>query len=382
MALNPTTPATTPSEFQDRLAQQLLLQPDGDFLFARWAFGAALAAQMAGDDSFDVLQMELREGRATQGGALANMIQAMSAGMGGPLVLASMTFPGLVVMVQEAKMPGETIKINRPKYVDGATTEANRRIGGATRIFGTNTQPINFEQVDVTIVQYGGPGDSNGNIVPIAVARFAQNRSAHDLLANVGLQLRRDRWKFVDDLLMTRLIAAAVATYYGGGVSSTSAFTAQGAEPMSYDLLVDLGEGMRTRKVPPVDGSGRYIAVLDTHQISDLKKDPSYTKLAKEIDDLNPLRGLFPGAISTIESFYVCESNRMPRLSNIGSPGNLTGYQGLVLSGGALGWGSAEGARLLRDKDDDGGRFGQYAWEAYEGWEVLDRNFVQKVITT
>lgn len=379
MSLNPTTTNTTPAEFQDRLSQQLLLQPDAEFIFARWAFGAAMAAQMMDEDGFDTAMMELREGRATRGGSAAGLAEAMSSGMGGPLLLSlGVVFPDLVTMVKEAKQPGETIKINRPKFIDGATTEQNRRLDSTTRIFGTNSQAINREQVDVTVVQYGGPGDANGNPVPIAVTRFAQNRAAHDLIAEVGYQLRRDRWKFVDDLIQARLLSSPnVSTVGGVGAAN---YTAADAEGMDLDTVMDVVEVMKGRKIPGVGGAGKYIYVGDIHQVTQLKKDPKYQRSAKEIDERNVLNGLFPGAVATVENLIVCECNRMTR-TTAGAGGALTAYQGLVLAPGALGWASAEGARAIRDKNDDGGRFSQYAWEAYEGWALLDDRFVQPVIT-
>jgi N4-gp56 family major capsid protein len=379
MGLNPTSTNTTPAEFQERLSSQLLLQPDVEFIFARWAFGAAVAAQMMDEDGFDTAMMELRDGRVTRGGSTVGIAEAMSSGMGGPLLLAmGVVFPDLVTMVKEAKLPGETIKINRPKFIDGATTEANRRLGSTDKIFGTNSQAINREQVDVTVVQYGGPGDANGNIVPLAVTRFAQNRAAHDLIVEVGYQLRRDRWKFVDDIAQSRLLASPNQTTPGG--TATASFTAQDAEGMDLDTLMDVVEALKGRKIPGVGGAGKYVGVLDLHQVSQLKKDPKYQNLAKEIDDRNPLNALFPGAVATVENLIVCECTRMPR-TTAGAGGALTAYQGLVLAPGALGWASAEGARAIRDKNDDGGRFAQYAWEAYEGWAALDDRFVQKVVT-
>lgn len=384
MALDPNTPLNTPQEFADALSDRLLVQPDSEFIFARWAYGAALAQQMAGDPTAEMMRIQMMEGRLPfngGAGAASNMAEAMNRGMGGPLLLASgLTFPDLVVMVQEAKEPGEVIKINRPKFIDGATTESKRQLKATDKIFGTNSQAITFEQVDVTIVENGGPGDSSGAIVPIHVPRFTQHRSKHNLLVNVAYQLRRDRNKFVDDLIMNRCLDAFSATR-PDGVSAAGDYTAAGAEPMSFDLIVSAAEALKGRKVPGVGGAGKYIAVLDLHQVAQLKLDPQFQRLAVFLDDLNPLRSMFPGAVAQVENLIVCESTRMPRLSNLGASANITGYQGLVLAPGALGWGCAEDAHAITDKNDDGGRNAQFAWNAYEGWQVLDDRFGQAIIT-
>lgn len=389
MALTPTSPQMIPAEFADRLSDELLLQPDAEFIFARWAYSEALAAGFQNDPGFEIARMQLMEGRLPVGGGggiPGNWTEAMSSGQGGPLMLSKgMVYPGLVKMVQEAKGPGENIKIDRPKFIDGATTESLRKLAVSDKIFGTNSQPITMEQVDVLILAVGGPGDSAGHIVPIHIPRFTQHRSHHQLLPNVGYQLRRDRNKYLDDLIMGRFITAAST---GGwvtrpqGISVITDYTGSGNEPMSFDLIVSAAEQLKTRKIPGIGGAGKYVAVLDLHQIAQLKLDPQFQRQAVFLKDMNPIvAGSFPGATAEVENLIVCESNRMPRLTNLGAGANLTGYQGIVTAPGAIGWGLAEDARVLTDKNDDGGRNAQFAWEAYEGWNILDDRFVQTIVT-
>lgn len=384
MADNPTTPQNLPADFTDRLSDELLLVPDGEFILARWAFAAALAAQMKEEDGFDLAMMQLREGRVAESGAAANMAEAMSQGMGGPLLLSmGMTYPDMVKMVKEAKLPGEVIKIDRPRFIDGATTEANRKLGPTSKVFGTNSQPIGMDQVDVTIVEYGGPGNAAGDIVPINIGSFAQNRSAHDLILQTGYELRRDRTKFVDDLLYTRALAAAAANSdgvtRGGNVASDAAFTGADNEPFGFETIVRAGEAIKGRKVPGVGGAGRYPMLIDLHQASQLKLDPKYQRLAVFEPQWNPL---FPGYMKTVEDVIICVSNRMPRVTNLGAATNITGYQALIVAPNAIGWALARDAKAIRDRNDDGGRFNQFAWNAYEGWKILDERFCQKVVTT
>jgi hypothetical protein len=385
MAENPTTPSNMPAEFTDQLSEQLLLVPDSEFVLARFAYSALLAAQMQDEEGFDLAMMQVREGRLAAGaGAPANIAEAMSQGMGGPLLLSmGMVFPDMVSMVREARAPGENIKINRPRFIDGATTEANRILGPNASIFGSSSQQINMDQVDVTVKEYSGPGDASGNVVPINLARFTQHRSRHDLLTQCGYELRRDRNKLVDDTCYTRLIAAADASSdgvtRGGDVASNAAFTGADNEPCSFDVLVKASEKIKGRKVPGIGGVGRYLCLLDIHQATQLKLDPQYQRLSVFQPEFNPL---FPGYLRTVEDLVVCMVNRMPRLSTLGAGGNLTGYQGLIIAPGVLGWASAMDAKVLRDRNDDGGRFNRFAWHAYEGWVVLNDNFVQKIITT
>jgi hypothetical protein len=223
MGLNPTTPATIPAGFQDKLATEMALAPDSEFILGQWLRSGALAAQMANEDGFDLAMEQIKAGRLGAMGAAGNIEQAMSGGMGGPLLLSEgMLFPDFVSMVREAKNPGEVIKVPRPRFVDGGTTESSRKLGPTQKMFGTNSQGPGIDQVDVSIFEYGGPGDANSALSPLALSRFAQHRSEHDLLKYIGYQLRRDRWKFVDDLAYTRLIAAAPRTRPASRAAATS----------------------------------------------------------------------------------------------------------------------------------------------------------------
>lgn len=384
MADNPTTTVNNPAEMQDTLSSELLLVPDSEFILYRWAYSSLVASQMADEDGFDLAEMQLREGRLATGGEDSNIDQAMSSGMGGPLLLSmGMTYPDMVRMVAEAKLPGDNIKIDRPRFIDGATTEANRKLSGSAKIFGS-TQPIVTDQVDVPILEYGGPGDANGNIVPVALAKFAQHRGKHNQLKQLGNELRRDRAKFWDDLAYTRLITAAAAVSDGttrgeDEYASNANFTAQNNEPMTYNLLIKSTEKIQGRKVPGIAGQGKYVAILDIHQAAQLKMDPGIKGLAVFEPAWN---ALFPGYYRSIGDLIICVSNRVPRLANIGAGSALTGYQGIIVAPGALGWASAMGAKALRDRNDDGGRFSAFAWHAYEGVRCLDDRFVQLMITT
>lgn len=382
MALSAVTPTTLPAEFQTKLDQRFLIQPDVEFVFAQWAYSALVASQMSDEDGFDVAVQQLRDGRVTSMGSPSNLAEAYSAGMGGPLLLSrGMVYPDFVKMVQ-APQGVTTIKIPRPKFIDGAASESGRRLTPNTRIFGTSSQGLTQEQVDVVIREYGGPGDSNGNVVPLNIAHFSVHRSEHDLLAAMGYELRRDRNKFVDSVVRDMLIAAAGAvtggTTYGGGLSAASSFTGNDNEPMELDRLIEAAEALRGRKVPGMAGTyGQYVAVLDHHQVAQLKKDQNYQRLAQFFPQYNPL---FPGYQATVDNLVICESNNMPRLtSSIGSA--TTAYQGVIVAPDAIGWASAMGARVIRDRDDDGGRINQFAWHAIEGWRVLDDRFTQLIIT-
>lgn len=383
MADIPTSDLTIGAEFTDILSSQLLVVPDVQFVFARWMYAAAAKAQMGQMDAYNLAQLQMIEGRVTDVGNPANTMQAMSAGMGGPLQLAgaNMAFPDMFVMVREAAGPGTTIKLDRPRFIDGLTTEANRRLSPAQKLFG-NTQPITRDQVDVTIYEIAGPGDSSANVTPVSISLFAQARAKHDLLMDIGNQLRRDRYKYLDDVVINRLIGAATATTNGitrgADAASNAAFTGGGNEPMTIDLVLKAVEQLKVRGVPGIANNGQYVMALHPHQIQQLKNDPAYKGQAQFFAGYNIL---FPGYAGTIENCTLVESQRLPTVSNLGA-GAVVGWQGLVIAPQCLGWALSRDAWVARDKNDDGGRFAKFAWMAHEGYQVTDSSFVQLLLTT
>lgn len=385
MADNPTTDLLLSAEFTDILSQRLLVVPDPQFVFAKWLYAAMSAAQLSQMDSYNLAMMQLREGRLPDSGALSNTNQAMSNGTGGPLALPgqSFVFPDLVYFVREARSAGTTFKIDRPRFIDGLTTLANRRLGPSNKLFN-NTQPITRDQIDVTVYEYSGPGDTaTGAPSPVSVSLFAQHRAAHDILADVGNQLRRDRYKFIDDVAINYLVAAAESTSTGvtrgGDVASNAAFVGGGNEPFSFDLLPKCNEAMRMRNVPGMAMDSRYVLVLHPHQMQQLKNDPRYQSQAVFMPAYNVL---FPGYAATVENFVICESQRMPTVTNLGAGSNQTGYKALALAPQALAWASSMDAMCVRDKNDDGGRFAKFGWISIEGFNITDQTFVQEILTT
>ena len=58
MALDLTSPQVIPADFNDRLSEDLLLQPDAEYFWARSAYSAMLAAGLGGMDGFDLAAMQ------------------------------------------------------------------------------------------------------------------------------------------------------------------------------------------------------------------------------------------------------------------------------------------------------------------------------------
>jgi len=310
----------------------------------------------------------------------------MSSGMGGPLMTPgiSYAFADMFYYVKDANMgPGTTFKIDRPRFIDGVTTLANRRLTPQQKLFA-NTQPIGRDQVDVTVYEYSGPGDTaTGAPSPVNVSLFAQHRSKHDLLADVGNQLRRDRYKFLDDTIISYLVAAAesnaTGVTRGGDVASNAAFVGGGNEAFTLDLLPKATEQLQSRNVPGIGFDSRYVLVVHPHQLQQLRNSTNYAQAAQFMPGYNIL---FPGYAGTIENFNVVVSQRMPTVSNLGAGTNQTGYKAVAIAPQALAWACAMDAKVVRDKNDDGGRFAKFGWLAFEGFAAADATFCQEILTT
>lgn len=371
------------ADFQEQVASEFLLQPDAEMVFAKWAHSAAIEASMEGGEGWDLTKSQIQNGRITVSDRpISNMEEAMSAGEGGSLLLShGMMFPGLFKMVSQAKEPGDNIKIPRPIFVDGITTEAKRTLTQQGNMFG-KSQSVTIGQVAVAIVETSGPGDTiDGTTTPIELPLFTQDRASHDMRNYVRLMLKRDRWRFQDDLIINRLIGAATAATGGitrpSGIVTNADYTVADNEPFEFNLTVDIEKALKDRSIPGLGGIARYIAVLTTKQVSDLKKDPVYREQAKYYPEYS---SLFPGYVTHIGNFVVCESTRLPTLLG-GAGGNVVLQQGIIMGPGVLGWALAKPAWVLRDNNDDGGRKSRWGWSCYEGYQTLDDRFVQLVIT-
>ena len=374
------------AEFTDVLTDNMLIVPDVQFVFARWAYACLAKQQVTDLDSYNLAKLQIQEGRIPDVGVRANTDWSMQRGMGGPLALPGQpfAFDEMFYYIKDANMtPGSTYKVNRPRYSDGLTTLANRRLTAQQKLF-SNTQPVGLDQVDVTIYEYAGPGDTvTGSPTPYSIGLFEQVRSKHDLLDIVGNQLRRDRYKFLDDTIIGYLLAAAESNASGitrgGDVSSNAAFVGGGNEPMSLDLLPKMSEQLQSRNVPGIGFDSRWVLVLHPHQMQQLRNDTRYSAASVFMPGYNIL---FPGYAGTIENFNIVVSQRMPTVSNLGATANQVGYKGLAIGPMALAWACAKDAWCARDKNDDGGRFARFSWISFEGWAAADATFAQECLTT
>ena len=111
-----TTSSTLTQEWVEQLSQELIVEPDPQYVFALLA-GAARAGAMGIPEVMGAV------------GANGNMQQAMGAGLGTLRLLDQrwMSIAGSFAMVvSEPTTPGKVILVDQPRYLGGAFTEASR----------------------------------------------------------------------------------------------------------------------------------------------------------------------------------------------------------------------------------------------------------------
>lgn len=355
------TSGTLTQEFVDQLSQQLLLEPDAQYVFAMLA-GAARAGALGIPDILG------------EAGAAANMQEAMGAGLGTLKLLDQrwMTVArDFAMVVSEPTVPGMVILIDQPRYLGGTFTEASRNLTEGTRITA-NPQAPTMGQVQVTIKPYGGPHDG-ADVAPIGISDFLKRRSRHDLVSYVGTLLRRDRNKFVDTLILALMLAGTHVTTPGG--SAEAALTAGAL--LTEDELAAMLRALQERNIP-MFANGMYMLAITPKHFQDLRADTKFRESVRYLQNESPL---ITGHVANHGGFMIVISNNIPTKA-VGAGGAVTGYQGVAFGPNSIGWGIGMDVEARRSKDDDYGREDRVVWLAHEGWSLLDDNFVQRLTTT
>jgi len=380
-----TSPQTMPQDFAPRLEARLLNVPQPNLVFARWLRAAQTQSEInaVNPGAFSLIAAQTRAGVPLERGDEANIREALGYGQGGNALGAQgeLVFPELVQFVPTGAGRGQHVLINRPKLLVPDTTASVRTITSDNLFFSNATQALQMEQVSVTIKETAGPAKS-GALAPIAIDLMTQMTAVHDALANAETQLTYDRNYFLDkfiQVLLSAAISASGQVVRGGDKAANSAFQTQGGDPLTFDLLPKMTEQFANVGVPGIAGQQKYILVLDQHQITDLKNDPAWQRQSVFDARMNPI---FPGYVAETESFILCQSNNLTRLSGQGANNDLTVYQGFALAPGILGWALAMLPRLLLDPNNDGGRIARIGWHAFEGFSILDARFAVGLQTT
>lgn len=354
------TSATVTQEFVDVLSQELLIQPDAQYVFATMANAARERA------------MGLPDVRG-ESGAAANIEAAMGNAVG---TIDRMGGPGsgTVKVVLDPTTPGKTILIDRPVYLDGTFSEASRRLTEGTAIDVSAPLSPTLEQVSLTVREYGGPFDpGNSRVAPVGISDFVKRRARHDLLLYIGGLLRVDRNRFVDRVIVDLMLSSTNVTTPGDTALGS---LSEGDEPLDEATLARVKRRLLERSIPPF-ANGRYMLVISPQHEEDLRADDKFREITRYAVERGPLMS---GYLTSYAGFDICISSKIPTAA-VGAGDAVTGVQAVAFGPECIGHGIGMDAEARRYASDDFGRQDMFAWLSHECWALLNSNMVERIVT-
>jgi len=357
---------TLPSEFWTKTSEKLLLPPEPDYLFANMVYQAASEAELR--------SVEAAAGPAgaqlPSNGAPVPDVKGLELNERAPYIDA--------VSYEDFKsQPGQTVRMNRIVFADTTYTEASRLATRAT--VGTAGADVTGEQIELTIHRYMGPLVSSGGAIgPYIIEEFDVKRyPVHNLVQRVGVALKRDRNKFVDSVVASKVCTGAASTnyIYAGDVNSTlttdnSAFLAQGDRPVDVEMLLRAEARADTVGVPTFS-NGRRMVVLSVRQNLQLQSNSRWQRMAKNFESKNPLFTKYVGSVSNMDVFVSATNPTTTANSTI------TVQLGALIGPGAIAYAMASPCMTRTDPGVQ--NYGQRVpviWAADEAFGILDNRFL------
>lgn len=370
------SPAWLPSEFTEITSAIMLKAPVSQYLYARMVYMADAQAQLRVDPA----SFEWVNGRgvpANAGGAPVPDLASMQ-------LMLSDDVRGEVILVADelATQPGSVVKLNRPVFSGGGYTFAQRTIGSGQSM---STTPISLtgEQVPITINRYTGPFASGGSTPqPYGIDRFQAMQSVHSLAMRVGTHLINDRDHLVDAGVASLIDnPASGATLYPGDPNNTlssdsAAFITNGDRTFDYETILRAVAFLQSQNIPTF-ADGMYRLIVNPAQSKQLLSDPVYRGEAKYIvnppDPRNPLLDGWVTNIGRQVEVYMSNSNTIDTSTVSGVTINHAVMFGPQIVGRVR---DRDGVRIVLSSDDNYGETAKAMWLAYEGYAMLNQQFM------
>lgn len=370
------SPAWLPSEFTEITSAIMLKAPVSQYLYARMVYMADAQAQLRVDPA----SFEWVNGRgvpANAGGAPVPDLASMQ-------LMLSDDVRGEVILVADelATQPGSVVKLNRPVFSGGGYTFAQRTIGSGQSM---STTPISLtgEQVPITINRYTGPFASGGTTPqPYGIDRFQAMQSVHSLAMRVGTHLINDRDHLVDAGVASLIDnPASGATLYPGDPNNTlssdsAAFVTNGDRTFDYETILRAVAFLQSQNIPTF-ADGMYRLIVNPAQSKQLLSDPVYRGEAKYIvnppDPRNPLLDGWITNIGRQVEVYMSNSNTIDTSTVSGVTINHAVMFGPQIVGRVR---DRDGVRIVLSSDDNYGETAKAMWLAYEGYAMLNQQFM------
>ena len=350
---------TLPQNFYDVVSTQLLVQPEPQYLHAKWIIGALNAALPIPSDFG--LPGRMLDAKGASYMQFDEMRSIISDPIGPNLLAAAVNMVGT---------PGTTVRLNRPKFTDSVYTEASRRLTPGSSITTTGIA-ISSEQTMLTLREYSGPHNGS-TVAPYAVDKFAAQNGVHNLASAVGQHHSRDFHKFLDTWAVTTIDNAGTALYPKGMTADDDA-KAKGMFPFDYETLIRTNRVMDDAKLPRLP-DGRRVLVLTPTGASQLGLDKAFQRASQFHPEFNTL---FAGTyVGTTKEFHVFYSQTLTTKANTSS---VNIHYGQAIAPGALGAAMGMAPEIRPNTNDDFGRTVLTVWLAYLALESMDNRFIYSV---
>lgn len=365
--------ASLPNLFFDRTSSMMLVQPDAQFLFAQFVHLADVQSELASNPD----AWSLMAGRGIPGGQGAAVRPYMENQL---QLVAQDRIRGEAIVVSNELAKGNvghTIRMNRPVWGGGGFSAAARLIAAGQSISTTGVN-ITTEQVAITIQRFAGPYDTvNSRVAPYPIDRMDAQRSVNDLAAFVGVNLARDRMKFVDSVYGSLFDQPSIVRYPGDPTNALSSDAAafpiagNGYRTFDSEVVFRMEQTLADASIPRFS-DGMYRMVITPQQARQLRDDAAFQKMAVFESDMNPLKRSFIASLGQVE-IYQCSTNTIDTTTVAGVSIN----HGIMFGPGAVGRvKDGDGVRVQASTDDNYGETPKVVWICYEGQSMLDNRFV------
>lgn len=350
---------TMPENFYDKTSDQLLCQPQPQFLFAA-LFLAAVAASLPMPDGIGLDGRQVPTSGAPYAAGDRDRLQLAQA-------LPTSLF---AVNVDFSKGTGETIKINRPAYSSATPTEATRTIARGQTI-STTPRTIGEEQTNLTLKKYAGPSNAaNDGVAPLAVEAFDANMGIHSAPSIVGAHLVNDFHRFLDAVHVS--MGGVGAALYPEGMTTDDDATTVNSYPMTLEQVSRCEEEMDDANLPTLPDGSRVL-VLSPKQWKQLKHDPEYKAQAEFHKEFNLLFGNYVGSVG---KFHIFKSTTLARPTNSSS---VPVHRGLAIAPGLFMGGVGRKPRAASSTDDNYGETGKVIWIGDLAFGVADNRMCRSL---
>lgn len=360
--------STLPTEFTVKVSEQMLRTPEPAYVYARMLFMAVALAELK-KDALGTFGLTPERAASSQGAAVPDLSDTQL------MIADGIRSEALTVNLelQGTGVKGNKVTISRPVFAGSGYTQAARRINPAIDI---STVPVDLtsESASITLEPCAGPYDTaNSRVAPYAIDVLASERSMHSLVGLVGLHLARDRMKYVDTVVATLFSAGSTLIFPNDPNNALStadaAFSASGDRPMDVETLYRAEEALTAAGIPRF-ANGKYMCVLSTRQVRQLRSDPEFKALSVFDPTRNPLAESYVKTIGNVE-VYVSATNLTATNSS-----TITYQKGTMFGPGAVGYAPGRNIEVLKSSADNFGLAPRVIWAGFEGFEKLDQRFI------